>query len=73
MLLLDDILDEGITLAAITAWCREQGADEVLAEHFAEDMPLQRMVLETKTRWRIERDYQDFKQCLGLGDYEGRG
>jgi SRSO17 transposase len=39
----------------------------------AEDMPLERMVLETKMRWRIERDYQDLKQDLGLGHYEGRG
>ena len=38
-----------------------------------EDLPLQRMVLEAKMRWRIERDYQDLKQDLGLGDYEGRG
>lgn len=38
-----------------------------------EDTPLQRMVLEAKMRWRIERDYQDLKQDLGLGDYEGRG
>ena len=37
------------------------------------DMPLQRMVLEAKMRWRIERDYQDLKQELGLGHYEGRG
>ncbi|AGU49122.1 putative transposase [Variovorax paradoxus B4] len=39
----------------------------------AEDLPLERMVLEAKMRWRIERDYQDLKQELGLGHYEGRG
>lgn len=29
VLIVDDILDEGITLAAIIAWCRDQGADQV--------------------------------------------
>ena len=38
-----------------------------------EDTPLQRLVYEAKMRWRIERDYQDLKQDLGLGHYEGRG
>jgi SRSO17 transposase len=37
------------------------------------DVPLQRMVFEAKMRWRIERDYQDLKQEVGLGHYEGRG
>ena len=37
------------------------------------DMPLRDLVDLAKLRWRIERDYQELKQELGLGHYEGRG
>jgi hypothetical protein len=36
-------------------------------------MPFDRMVDLAKLRWRIERDYQELKQELGLGHYEARG
>src|SRR3954451_25026730 len=38
-----------------------------------EDIGFARMVELAKLRWRIERDYQELKQELGLGHYEGRG
>ena len=36
------------------------------------DMPLRRLVDLAKMRWRVERDYEDLKQEIGLGHYEGR-
>lgn len=37
------------------------------------DMPFAELVDLAKLRWRIERDYRELKQELGLGHYEGRG
>ena len=37
------------------------------------DIPFPELVDLAKLRWRIERDYQELKQELGLGHYEGRG
>jgi SRSO17 transposase len=38
-----------------------------------EDIAFQRLVDLAKLRWRIERDYQELKQEVGLGHFEGRG
>ena len=39
----------------------------------SEDVTFARLVDLTKLRWRIERDYQELKQEVGLGHFEGRG
>jgi len=36
-------------------------------------VPLEELVQTVKLRWRIERDYQELKQEIGLGHFEGRG
>ena len=38
-----------------------------------ESIGFARLVDLTKLRWRIERDYQELKQEVGLGHFEGRG
>src|SRR5437868_5218028 len=38
-----------------------------------ETISFERLVDLAKLRWRIERDYQELKQEVGLGHYEGRG
>lgn len=38
-----------------------------------EDISFARLVDLTKLRWRIERDYQELKQEVGLAHFEGRG
>ena len=38
----------------------------------SEDTPFETMVDIAKLRWRVERDYEELKQEVGLGHYEGR-
>ncbi|MGH6948028.1 MAG: IS701 family transposase [Kiloniellales bacterium] len=38
-----------------------------------DDIAFRRLVDLAKLRWRIERDYQELKQEVGLGHFEGRG
>ncbi|HZC96765.1 MAG TPA: IS701 family transposase [Bradyrhizobium sp.] len=38
-----------------------------------EDIAFHRLVYFAKLRWRIERDYLELKQEVGLGHFEGRG
>src|SRR5262245_30563926 len=39
----------------------------------ADDISFHRLVDYAKLRWRIEHDYKELKQEVGLGDFEGRG
>ena len=48
-------------------------ADQILALHLARETRSADLVEQAKLRWRIERDYQELKQEIGLGHYEGRG
>jgi SRSO17 transposase len=36
------------------------------------EVPIDNLLLAAFSRWRVERSFQDTKQKLGLGDYEGR-
>lgn len=43
-----------------------------LAQLGAQPLGLRRLVRTAKTRWRIEQDYRELKEELGLDHYEGR-
>jgi SRSO17 transposase len=51
------------------------GAEEPVKYWLAdlpEDTPLEHLVLLAKVRWRIEHDYRELKDALGLDHFEGR-
>jgi len=51
---------------------RREGTDKVLVVEPALRHRLCPFVDLAKLRWRIERDYQELKQEVGLGHFEGR-
>jgi len=58
----------------VIEWPEEEGAP---TKYWLSTMPknisLKRLVGAIKERWHIERDYEELKQEIGLGHYEGRG
>jgi SRSO17 transposase len=52
-----------------------QGKDEPVKywlSNLPADTPITALVQAAKLRWRVEHDYRELKQCLGLDHYEGR-
>jgi SRSO17 transposase len=53
--------------------CEEKEPTKYWLSTLPADTPLADLVYFAKHRWVIERDYQELKQELGLGHFEGRG
>jgi SRSO17 transposase len=51
----------------------EAGPAKYWLSTLPQDIDFTSLVDITKLRWRIERDYLDLKQEIGIGHYEGRG
>lgn len=51
---------------------RQRGEWKFYFSDFSADTPLEQMVRYAHHRWHIDRFYQDAKQELGWGDYQGR-
>jgi SRSO17 transposase len=57
----------------IVEWPKdEEGPTKFWLSTLPEDTTFERMIDSTMLRWRIERDYQELKQEVGLGHFEGR-
>ncbi|HEX4066641.1 MAG TPA: IS701 family transposase [Acidobacteriaceae bacterium] len=55
-------------------WPRDEAAPrKYWLSNLPASIPLRQLVALAKQRWIIERDYQELKQELGLGHFEGRG
>ncbi len=70
VLIVDDILDEGLTLQAIIQWCREQGAEAVYSAVLVEKKHARNIGIEADfVGIEIEDRYvfgygMDYKECL---------
>jgi SRSO17 transposase len=67
--------DDGVLPACwlLAEW--PEGKDEPVKywlSNLPADTPLVTLVQFAKLRWRVEHDYRELKQCLGLDHYEGR-
>jgi SRSO17 transposase len=51
----------------------EKESSKYLLPTLPTDITFLRLVGLAKLRWRIKRDYQELKQEVGLGHFEGRG
>ena len=51
----------------------EEGPTKYWLSTLPEAATLEELVAHAKLRWRIERDFEELKQELGLGHFEGRG
>ncbi|MBY0308396.1 MAG: transposase, partial [Phycisphaerales bacterium] len=52
-----------------------EGADAPTAfwlSNLPADTPIERLVALAKLRWRVEQDYRELKDALGLDHFEGR-
>ena len=63
---------------SVTALARHHASDSginraALNLRFTLSLAFDKLVDLTKLRWRIERDYQELKQEVWLGHFEGRG
>jgi hypoxanthine phosphoribosyltransferase len=70
VVLLDDILDEGVTLAAIADYCRSQGAKSVLMAVLVEKLHLRKITLGMKADYTGIEVGDRFVFGYGL-DYKG--
>jgi hypoxanthine phosphoribosyltransferase len=70
VVLLDDILDEGVTLAAIAAYCLEHGATKVMMAVLVEKLHIRKVVPEMKADYTGIEVGDRFLFGYGL-DYKG--